>query len=438
MKKILLLIRRGDLRMHDNPALQAAARSGGILPVFIWDKQNERLGAAAKWWLHEALGSYMEQMDKAGASVVLKAGDTARIVQQMAAEENISAVYWNRHYPPAVYQADQKMAEELEEKGIEAKTFEGDLLLPPWETRKKDNSPYKVFTPFYKNIMTLTIPKPLPEVEKLTGFDHEQVSLSLEELSLISGFPWHDKLSTHWTVSEQAGLNRLHRFAEEKMNAYEEKRDLPAADSCSGLSPYLAAGQLSPRYVYHYVLQSENSGADFLRQLIWREFSWHVLFHFPDTLEKPFNPAFRSFEWFPEDKEHIHCWQKGETGFDFVDAGMKEMWETGVMHNRVRMLAASFFTKHLLQHWTIGMRYFEDCLVDLDVASNVMGWQWTAGTGVDAAPYFRIFNPELQAKKFDPDSVYIKKWLSGNQPQKIVDHQAARKRALDRYNTIKK
>ncbi len=463
----IVLLRRRDLRLHDNPALYYAAKKGEVLPVFVLDDTTtDQKSSAQNWWLYRSLEQFMTSFKAIGGELIIRRGDTPSIILELLKQTSAQAVFWNRCYEPTMYIKDQQFAKRLDQMGIVIQTFESQLLLSPWETKKTDGMPYKVFTSFYKNLQKQEIHQPLPALSSISMAKLNVLSLTMDELELLPTNNWTEKLERHWDVHEQAALDKLQQFTERSLIHYKDERDYPAAARHSALSPYLATGLLSARTVYYYVLESGMYGEAFLRQLAWREFSWHVLFHFPESLHQPLNEKFSTFRW-DNDKTLLDLWKKGKTGYPLVDAGMRELWETGFMHNRVRMLVASFLTKHLLIHWEKGADWFFDTLVDADLANNTMGWQWAAGTGADAAPYFRIFNPVLQGNKFDKDGEYVKRWvpelkllptkyihepykapedvlraahitIGKDYPAPIVDHKAARARALERYDEVKK
>ncbi|WP_203364119.1 deoxyribodipyrimidine photo-lyase [Bacillus sp. REN10] len=466
MATTIVLLRQRDLRLHDNPALYHAAKKGEVLPLFVLDDTiASQQSSAQHWWLHRSLEQFIANLHAIGGELIIRRGNTETIILDVLKQTSSSAVFWNRCYEPAVYIKDQQLAKQLDKMGVTVQTFENQLLLPPWKTKKMDGTPYKVFTSFYKNLQKQDIPEPLPSVSHIAIANVHTQSLTVSELELLPTIQWTEKLKPYWDMNEQAALAKLQQFTEQSLIHYQEKRDYPSAAKHSALSPYLATGLLSARMVYHYILQSGMYGEAFLRQLAWREFSWHVLFHSPESTQHPLNAKFEHFRW-ENDEAFLHLWKRGQTGYPLVDAGMRELWETGFMHNRIRMVVASFLTKHLLIHWSKGADWFFDTLVDADLGNNTMGWQWAAGTGADAAPYFRIFNPVLQGKKFDEEGEYIKRWVPELQslpakyihephkapqsvlrsahitigkdyPAPIVDHQTARARALERYEEIK-
>ncbi|MBM7647645.1 deoxyribodipyrimidine photo-lyase [Bacillus ectoiniformans] len=467
MDKSIVLIRMGDLRLHDNPALYTACQNGAILPVFIIDNEDRKLSASAKnWWLHHALLSFQEKLASLKAKLHIRMGDTETILTDIVEETGCTEIFWNRTYEPAVYEKDLKMAKRLDADGMHIQTFEGRLLHSPWVNRKPDGTPYKVFSAFYRAYQKVEVPAPLPSISEIQTVKIDTPSLTAEQLDLLPVHPWAEKLDKYWHISEEAAIKKLEAFANKKLIHYKERSDFPAKEFHSSLSPYIASGLLSVRTIYHYLVAHDIYAEAFVRQLVWRDFSWHLLFHYPEAAEQPWNNKFESFAW-NNDIDLLQQWKEGKTGYPIVDAGMRELWETGFMHNRVRMITASFLTKHLLIHWRNGAEWFMDTLVDADLANNQMSWQWVAGSGADAAPYFRIFNPTLQSKKFDEEGVYLKKWLPElrqlpnryihephkatsavleesqvklgvDYPHPIVDHKSARERALAAYHELSK
>jgi deoxyribodipyrimidine photo-lyase len=474
---------RSDLRLHDNPALEAAAARGGpVLPVFVLDDESRGgwpLGAASRWWLHRSLGALAAELEASGSRLLLRRGDPLAALCDLTRETGAGAVYWNRRYEPATRRYDAQVKEELTGLGVEANSFKGALLFEPWEIRTGSGDPYKVFTPFYKACMREGVPaRQSAEPPELAPPGSWPESLPLEALALEPEHDWDAGLRATWTPGEPGAREALERFlapSDEGVEAYGDRRDRPDLEGTSRLSPYLAFGEISPLAVWEAVrlradfdpdAKRNGAGEAFLRQLIWREFAHHLLFHFPHTADEPLRPEFGAFPWH-DDPAALRRWRRGRTGFPIVDAGMRQLWETGWMHNRVRMIVASFLVKDLLIPWQEGARWFWDTLVDADLANNTLGWQWTAGCGADAAPYFRVFNPMLQGKRFDPDGAYVRRYvpelaalpdrfvhepwsapeavldeaglrLGSDYPKPMVDHGAARDRALRAYDTIRK
>ena len=471
---------RQDLRLADHRALHAAIKSGGpIIPLYILDDETPgdwRPGGASRWWLHGSLASLAAGFDKLGSRLVLRRGAAAETLQAIIEETGATTVHVTRRYEPWADSLDRHLSDALSEKNIDFKRFAGSLLFEPEALRTKAGDPFKVFTPFYKACLDLEPPKaPLPRPEGgLPKPDAWPASDNLEDWALLPTKPdWAGGLRERWEPGEAGAEARLLDFLDEAMAGYKERRDRPDLFGTSRLSPYLHFGEISPRRCWQAVEDrlSENSGGgargarSYQRELVWREFSHHLLAHWPDLPTKAFRPEFEEFPW-ETDEAALGAWQKGQTGYPIVDAGMRELWQTGWMHNRVRMVTASFLIKHLLLHWRKGEAWFWDTLVDADLANNAASWQWVAGSGADAAPYFRIFNPILQGRKFDPNGDYVRRYvpeiaklpnehlhapweapkavleeagvtLGETYPAPMVDHGKARQRALDAYQRIK-
>ncbi len=462
---------RQDLRLQDNPALADAVAHGEVLPVFILDDENAgswRRGAASRWWLHHSLSALDRALD--GKLWILR-GNALELLPQLASEQKASLVTWNRCYEPWRIKRDTALKESLKRSNIQARSHNGSLLFEPGRVVKPDGSPYKVFTPFYKQALTLlpslhaTLAKP-----ELVGC--AQPADKLAALRLLPTLDWAGGMETTWTPGEAGAHAQLERFLEQGLGQYKTGRDFPAQRSVSRLSPHLHFGEIAPQRVLSNVERAahtdgaEREAEHFLRELIWREFSYSLLLHFPRVVDTNLRSMFDAFPW-RTDGEQLRLWQQGKTGFPIVDAGMRELWQTGYMHNRVRMIVASFLVKNLMMHWSEGARWFWDCLVDADLANNSCGWQWVAGSGADAAPYFRIFNPVTQSEKFDPTATYIKQYvpelaalparychapaaaptaeltragvkLGDTYPMPMVDLQATRARALDAFKSLPK
>jgi deoxyribodipyrimidine photo-lyase len=425
---------RNDLRLSDNPALAEAAGRGPVLPVFIWAPDEEGdwpPGAASRWWLHHSLAALDRALRRHRSRLIVRRGPTAAALRELAEETGADAVLWNRRYEPVITARDAALKQALQG----ARSLPGNLLHEPWTVQTRTGGPYQVFTPFWRAVEAMGDPgTPLPE-PSLVPSERWPASLSVEELGLLPEIPWDEGLAATWTPGERGALERLGTFSE-RARRYGDERDIPAAEATSRLSPHLHHGEVSARQVWHTVRDAAGRAAEpFLRQLAWRDFAHHLLYHFPHTTEAPLRPAFAEMPW-RHDAEGLQDWQRGRTGYPLVDAGMRQLWETGWMHNRVRLVAASFLTKHLLIDWREGARWFWDTLVDADLANNSLGWQWVAGSGADAAPYHRIFNPTAQADRFDGDGRYRDRWLDGDTRQPIVEHAAARERALAAYDAV--
>ncbi|MDR4484600.1 MAG: deoxyribodipyrimidine photo-lyase [Nitrospirales bacterium] len=409
---------RQDLRIKDNPALLAAHQTGHpIVPLFILDEGNNgewKLGGASRWWLHESLQRLNKTMK---GKFCFQTGSAEKILKRVIKESGAEAIFWNRCYEPWRIVDDARIQQALQAKGIEVHTFNGSLLFEPQTTLKSDGTPYKVFTSFYKNGCLgkgNEPPQPQKAPKDLSLSTH--TGETLNDLNLLPTIPWHKKLAKHWKPGEIAARARLNVFLKRGLNQYKEGRNYPSRNNTSRLSPHLHFGEISPNEVWHAA--TKRMGAKgcrkdvetFLSELGWREFSHSLLFHFPDLPRKNLQKKFNKFPW-RKDQKSLKRWQQGQTGYPIVDAGMRELWETGYMHNRVRMIVGSFLVKNLMLHWHLGEDWFWDTLVDADLANNSTGWQWIAGCGADAAPYFRIFNPVTQGKKFDGDGEYVRRFI---------------------------
>lgn len=456
-EKPAILWFRQDLRLADNPALQVAANHP-FFAVYIWDEQDPwSPGGASKWWLYKSLNALKQSLEERGIQLIFRRGNPLHILKTLAQETKVCGIYWNRCYEPYAINRDREIKSHFKNEGIPCESFNGSLLVEPWDIQTKTKRPYQVFTPFWKALQRLSFPKPTP-IPDLQGWKTLVSSEALEEWGFVPTL-WGQSLEETWQPGEKGAWERLNHFLEEGAQAYARKRDYPSENGTSHLSPSLHWGELSPTQVWHQALFSHGMEAlPFLRQLGWREFSYHLLYHFPEFPSKPLRSSFQDFPW-EENADALKAWQTGKTGYPLVDAGMRELWHTGSMHNRVRMVVASFLVKHLLLPWQKGEEWFWDTLVDADLANNAVSWQWVAGCGADAAPYFRIFNPSLQSQKFDAKGTYIKQWvpelqaldppyihapwkappevleragikLGTTYPFPIVDHDFARKRAL--------
>lgn len=416
-----LLWFRLDLRLDDNPALLAAVESlSPMIPVFIWAPDEEDPwppGAASRWWLHQSLKSLQQQLAENGSRLVLRAGPSLQTLEQLIAETGAQSVFWNRRYEPAVIPRDAAIKKYLRERGLRVETFNTTLLFEPWTlSAKSTQRPFQVFSAFWKTCLTKPEPEPLQQIPLwLTPPAAWPKSAALEDLQLEPRIDWAKGFSTVWNPGEPGARAELERFLSDRVTNYASERDRPSQTGTSGLSPHLHFGEIGPRQIWNSLRSrqnTENKAAieSYLRELGWREFAYHLLFHFPRTPSHPLRAEFAAFPW-RDDASLLKKWQRGKTGYPLVDAGMRQLWATGWMHNRVRMVVASFLTKQMRLNWTEGAYWFWDTLVDADLANNTLGWQWSAGCGADAAPYFRIFNPMLQSKRFDPDGAYIRRWV---------------------------
>ena len=414
---------RRDLRLADNPALESAADRHDKLVLLYIEAESETepwsAGAASRWWLHHSLERFDADLAKLGQSLTLKRGPALQCLRECLAESGADAVYWNRMYDPAACQRDALIKEELRGDGIAVESFAANLLFEPWQIRTGKGGPFRVFTPFWRACQRQAeIAEPLPAPASLPSRpDSSVTSVTLDALNLMPEIGWYDGIARMWQPGEHAAHARLADFCDTALADYADGREIPAVAGTSRLSPHLHFGEISPRSVWHRVgqhslLQRSQPGAEaFLREIGWREFAHHVLFHYPHTPDQPLNSKYADFPWRENHGDLLSAWQRGRTGFPIVDAGMRELWHTGWMHNRVRMIVASLLVKNLRVPWTAGAEWFWDTLVDADLANNTLGWQWAAGCGADAAPYFRIFNPVRQGEKFDPDGSYVRSWI---------------------------
>ncbi len=456
---------RQDLRLKDNPALRAAAADGRpVIPVYVLDDKNAgqwQMGGASRWWLHQSLKALDHSLS---GHLVVRRGDATQIIPQLVRETGAQAVYWNRCYEPWRIKRDKAIKTDLQDNNVEVNSFNGSLLWEPWETLKDNGTPYKVFTPFYKKgclARNGEPPAPQPAPKKLVFGPAPACAVTIDDLGLKPRINWYSEMESHWTPGEDGAQARLKDFLATGLHGYKDKRNNPALPNVSRLSPHLHFGEISPREAWHAARGTgisegwERDMEHFCSELGWREFSHNLLYHFPKLPAAPLQEKFAAFEW-NDDQDALCRWQKGETGYPIVDAGMRELWATGYMHNRVRMITGSFLIKNLLLHWHHGENWFWDTLVDADLANNSASWQWIAGCGADAAPYFRIFNPVTQGRKFDPDGTYVRQWIpelaelpdkqlhspwesdiKADYPPPLVDHKDARQEALARFERIK-
>ncbi|MBT8422444.1 MAG: DNA photolyase family protein, partial [Gammaproteobacteria bacterium] len=457
---------RHDLRLADNPALRTAARSGRLICLYILDEAaagRHAPGGASRWWLHHSLTKLNASLAAQGGELLLARGDTLSILPQVVSKYSAGEVHCNRVHEPWAIQLEDKVKRELADN-CEFKVHEAQLLSNPDRVLNGSGQPFKVFTPYYKQLLREHVPDEPPGPPGDFEFTAVKSMDALDDWALLPQNPdWADQFPEHWSPGEQGAEESLQRFFERPVTRYADQRDIPAEPGTSRLSPHLHFGEISAARIWHAtnnVIASRSAdikgGEAFLRELVWRDFSYYLLHYCPDMPAAPLREQFADFPW-QQDDALLKCWQDGMTGYPLVDAGMRELWQTGWMHNRVRMVVASFLVKHLLQPWQNGMHWFYDTLVDADLANNSASWQWVAGCGADASPWFRIFNPILQSQKFDPDGDYIKRWvpeladLDGASihepwrlperpnayPDRAVIHADARQRALDAFDSLK-
>jgi deoxyribodipyrimidine photo-lyase len=440
----IILWFRQDLRLADHAALTAAIEKGvPVIPVFLWCPEEEgewMPGAASRWWLHQSLGSLERALIEKGSRLIIRrTKDSAAELHKLIKESGATAVYWSRRYEPLVIARDQLIKQNLRDAGIEARSFNAALLVEPWDVQNNSGKPFQVFTPYWRKVSaTLELPKPLATPARIPAPSTWPASTELDALKLLPKIHWYSSMQETWRPGEHGAMQHLDRFLDTSVANYGETRNLPAQSGTSRLSPHLHFGEISPRQIWHTAAKWRSS--QFMAEIGWREFAHHLLYHFPRTTNEPLRLEYQKFPW-RDDAKQLHAWQRGRTGVPLVDAGMRELWHTGWMHNRVRMVVASFLVKNLRLHWLEGARWFWDTLVDADLASNTLGWQWAAGCGADAAPYFRVFNPESQAEKFDPQSEYIQRWIGGdkNYPSSpIVDLKESRAAAIAAWQTLRK
>ncbi|MEQ8822313.1 MAG: deoxyribodipyrimidine photo-lyase [Sumerlaeia bacterium] len=474
---------RRDFRLTDNPALRAAADRGGpVVPVFVWSPGEDGdwpIGAASKVYLHHALLALAEALEKAGSPLVIRVGDSAagelaRVARAVGAE----SICYNRLYEPQMIAQSAAVKEALRDEGVEVKGFDGNILMPPWELKTGAGTPYSVYTPYWKSMRKAAcIPEPLPAVGKLGKSSKSPASKTVEDLDLLPSIPWDESILAYWKpyIGEKNAWSQFERYLSGDAAEYSDLRNLPARDATSHMSPALHWGEVSPRQLFHAIEEKKKgTTSDSIRksyetyqsEIAWRDFSAYVMFHFPHTSTDPLKPEFDAFPWNEVTEENFGRWRRGQTGYPIVDAAMRQLWAIGWMHNRCRMIVASFLCKDLRLHWIEGAKWFYDTLVDADLCSNNMGWQWSAGCGADAQPFFRIFNPIGQGEKFDPDGAYIKQWcpelsnvppkfihkpwemnrgelelcgvlLGRDYPEPMVDHKTERQKALDGYEKVK-
>lgn len=467
---------RLDLRLSDNPSLMAATTENTrVVPLYIWSPAEDgewSPGAASRWWLHQSLERLDKDLKKLGSRLIVRAGNSLTVLRLMIAETGASSVYFSRRYEPSASARDEKVQAALLSDGVEVKTYNAHMLFEPSQVHNKEGNAFRVFTPFWNHCsLHLEPASVIGRPKAIIVPDGLSQSVPLDRLKLEPTTDWASGLRECWTPGEHGAHARLKHFADGALPEYTTGRDRPDQDGVSMISPHLHFGEISPRQIWQAVRQLRTDALQkqsidiYLKELGWREFAHHVLFHFPHTSDHPLREQFKYFPW-SDHRDALKQWQKGQTGYPIVDAGMRQLWQTGWMHNRVRMIVASFLTKDLLISWTHGAKWFWDTLVDADLASNTLGWQWAAGCGADAAPYFRIFNPQLQGEKFDPDGAYVRRWvpelrhlptklihkpwksspaelfsagveLGRSYPVPIIEHSVARRRALAAFAELK-
>jgi deoxyribodipyrimidine photo-lyase len=461
---------RQDLRCRDHPALTLACqRHKWLIPLYIKELDPiVTLGGAQKWWLHHSLLSLQKSLQQVHLDLYLRAADPLELLKELIQQHAVEAVYWSRCYEPAHRDRDQVIKAELKAQGVEVISCNSALLHEPWEILNKSGEYFKVFTPYWRSAAAQVKERPLYEIN-LWPKAKPIASEFIGDWNLIPKNPnWAVEFSHYWQPGESGALSRLEQFITSNLDGYKANRNIPSLSATSGLSPHLHFGEISPYLIWRSMQEllccpSTNrvSIETFLAELGWREFSYQLLYHVPKLPSEHFKKQFDAFPW-QQDDMLLHCWQHGLTGYPIVDAGMRELWRTGFMHNRVRMIAASFLTKDLLIDWREGAAWFLDTLVDADLANNSASWQWVAGSGADAAPYYRVFNPVLQGEKFDPNGDYVRRWvpelasiappwihhpwdapkgglnvvLGKDYPLPIVDHAAARQVALRQYRNL--
>ncbi len=467
MKRRVIHWFRNDLRLADNPALYAASTFDEVMPIYILTPEiMSELGRASKVWLHHSLNKLNEST---GFKIAFFKGNPKEVLSEIIKLEKIQSIFWNKIFEPNHLANEKELVAELNLMGTSSESFNGSLLWEPSSILKKDGTPYKVFTPYYrKGCLFSESPRDPILSQKRINWVSCDSKLQLDELELLPNHDWKNKIESHWNIGESAANERLEEFIDSGISRYKDGRNYPSKSYVSRLSPHIHFGELSPNQVWYRVRSlGQNKNIDhFCSELGWREFSHYLIHHFPFMLRKNLNNNFDSFPW-DNNEDLIRSWELGQTGYPIVDAGMKELWETGYIHNRVRMIVGSFLVKNLLSHWNYGRDWFNDCLVDADLANNTASWQWVAGTGADAAPYFRIFNPVKQGQDFDADGKYTKKYLPElslmpqkylfnpweapkhilndadiklgyNYPYPIVDLKESRERAIFAFRQIKK
>jgi len=473
---VIVWLRR-DLRIKDNPALQAAAVSGQpVVVVYIYESgQSWAPGGATRWWLHHSLTDLANSLKSLGNRLRVFSGDAKDILQSVVDETGADTVLWNRRYEPDCIDCDAHIKKQLTTDGLTVNSYPGNYCHEPWQVCREGKHPYRVFTAYWRASLKHESIELTAEIEKLPGRRGSLADeVSIDWLGLLPTINWDRHFKDNWTPGESNAQALLDQLLKDKINDYDSGRDLPSIDGTSRLSPHLAFGEISPRQINAAIraglqngsLMDDENTETYLREIGWRDFANHLLYHFPATTTEPLDSRFGKFPWRKIKPAELKRWQQGNTGIPLVDAGMRQLWQTGWMHNRVRMVVGSLLIKNLGYHWKEGAHWFWDTLVDADLASNTMGWQWVAGSGADAAPYFRVFNPVRQGERFDKDGDYVKHWvpeiaklpkkyihapwtapadvldtagikLGETYPAPIVDLAESRKEALARFDKIK-
>lgn len=460
-----LLWFRRDLRLGDHAALRAACKAGPVIPVFIRDEMVDDLGTAPQWRLGLGLDHFARELDSQGSRLILRRGPALEVLRKLVEETGAERVYWTRLYDPGAQSRDSDVKSALRSDGIDAKSFGGNVMFEPWSVETGSGAYYKVYTPFWRNVKDREVEAPMSAPGKIPAPDTWPESDRLEDWGLGAGMRRGAAIVRPFVqLGETAARDRLDHFIEEVVDGYAGSRDRPDKDGTSRLSQNLALGEISPHQCWHAGLRALHDGKKgaetFLKELVWREFAYHLMHHTPRIIDSNWKQDWDAFPWNEDERrKEVIAWKRARTGMRFVDAALREMYVTGTMHNRGRMIVASYLTKHLMCHWKIGLKWFEDCLIDWDPASNAMGWQWSAGSGPDATPYFRVFNPETQLDKFDPEGAYTHRWIAegasdphedalkyfdaiprswaispeDDYPEPIVSAQEGRKRALGIY-----
>ena len=458
---------RRDLRLSDHAALTAACATGGpVIPVFIHDDSVATLGAAPKWRLGLGVEKLDENLRKLGSRLLLRRGPAEMVLRELIQETGAKSVVWSRLYDPQATERDSAIKSALKAGGIDARSFGGHLMFEPWTTETKTGGFYKVYTPFWNNVKTRHVDAPLAKPKAIAAPTQWPDSEDILDWEMGGAMKRGAAIvRPHIRLGEDAAQDRLAVFVDQWVADYVTNRDLPWTDGTSNLSENLAIGEISPHQCWHAgqrALHEGKSGAEvFLKELVWREFAYHLMHHTPRILDSNWKEGWDAFPWNTEDTDEVIAWKQGRTGIPFVDAAMRELYVTGRMHNRGRMIVASYLTKHLMTDWRVGQKWFEECLTDWDPASNAMGWQWSAGSGPDATPYFRVFNPVTQLDKFDKNRDYVNRWIAEGRsaphpdatsfyaavpeswnlnadtpyPRPIVTPEQGRKRALSAYET---